>query len=55
MKVCFIYCRQEGVKGKEITPFVLQRVNELTSGKSLEANIALVENNAKIGAQIAVR
>ncbi|MEQ6391035.1 pseudouridine-5'-phosphate glycosidase [Bacillaceae bacterium S4-13-58] len=40
--------------GKDSTPFLLKRVNELTEGKSLVANIALVKNNAKVGTQIAV-
>lgn len=44
-----------GIRGKEITPYILSRVNELTQGLSLKSNIALVENNAKVGAQIAVR
>ena len=43
-----------GVKGKETTPFLLEKVKELTGGESLKANIALVENNARIGAKIAV-
>lgn len=42
-----------GIKGKDVTPFLLGKVKELTDGKSLEANIALVMNNAKVGAQIA--
>ena len=42
-----------GIKGKDVTPFLLGKVKELTEGKSLEANIALVMNNAKVGAQIA--
>ncbi|KAM9311495.1 uncharacterized protein PAF06_009309 [Gastrophryne carolinensis] len=46
--------RLQGILGKEITPFVLQRVNELTGGKSLESNIALVKNNARVGSRIAV-
>ena len=45
---------QEGVSRKELTPFLLKRIFELTDGKSLVANIALVENNAKVAAQIAV-
>lgn len=45
---------EQGVKGKDVTPFLLGRVKELTEGKSLVANIALVMNNAKVGAQIAV-
>jgi pseudouridine-5'-phosphate glycosidase len=42
------------IAGKEITPFLLQRVNELTQGASLQTNIALIRNNARIGAAIAV-
>lgn len=42
------------VNGKEVTPFLLSKVKELTEGKSLIANIALVKNNAEIGAKIAV-
>ena len=44
----------EGVSRKELTPFLLKRIFELTDGKSLVANIALVENNAKVAAGIAV-
>jgi len=44
----------QGVEGKATTPFLLQRIFELTGGKSLESNIALVKNNAKVAAQIAV-
>lgn len=36
-----------------MTPFVLKRVAELTRGKSLAANIALVKNNARVGARVA--
>lgn len=43
-----------GIKSKEVTPFLLKRVNELTQGQSLQANMALVKNNAKIGSLIAV-
>ncbi|MEL3962411.1 pseudouridine-5'-phosphate glycosidase [Lysinibacillus endophyticus] len=45
---------QNGIKGKDVTPFMLGKVKELTEGKSLEANIALVKNNARIGAEIAI-
>ena len=38
---------------KALTPFLLKRIFELTEGKSLVANIALVENNAMVAAQIA--
>ncbi|MCE5344493.1 MAG: pseudouridine-5'-phosphate glycosidase [Eubacteriales bacterium] len=44
---------ERGVKGKEITPFLLDAIKTLTEGKSLAANIQLVLNNAKLGAQIA--
>ncbi len=44
----------QGVKGKESTPFLLAKVKELTGGDSLDSNIQLVYNNAKVGAQIAV-
>ena len=42
-----------GVKGKDETPYLLAKIVELTGGKSLEANIHLILNNAKLGAQIA--
>jgi pseudouridine-5'-phosphate glycosidase len=42
------------IKGKETTPFLLKEIGEITGGKSLEANIELVLNNAKVGAEIAV-
>ncbi|KAJ9111351.1 hypothetical protein QFC19_001119 [Naganishia cerealis] len=40
-------------KGKEVTPWLLKRVGELTQGKALKSNIALIENNATIGGRIA--
>ncbi|WP_424237559.1 pseudouridine-5'-phosphate glycosidase [Bhargavaea ginsengi] len=43
-----------GISGKETTPFLLGKVKELTEGKSLVANIALVKHNAKVGTGIAV-
>ena len=43
-----------GIHGKELTPFLLQHLNEITSGKSQVANKALVLNNAALGARIAV-
>lgn len=42
-----------GIHGKETTPFLLDKIQKLTGGKSLESNIALVYNNVKLGAQIA--
>lgn len=45
---------QKGIAAKEVTPFLLQRIFELSEGKSLTANIALVRNNARLAAQIAI-
>ncbi len=45
---------EKGIKGKESTPFLLAKVKELTDGASLDSNIQLVYNNARVGAQIAV-
>jgi pseudouridine-5'-phosphate glycosidase len=42
-----------GIRGKDATPYLLGRIVEITSGASLTANIALVENNARLGAAIA--
>lgn len=42
-----------GISGKEATPFLLGRIVEITEGASLEANIALVNNNARLGAEVA--
>ncbi len=43
----------EHIRGKAITPFLLQHVSELTGGESMKANIALLEHNASVAAQIA--
>ena len=45
---------EKEIGGKEATPYLLQRMNELTGGESLRSNIALVRNNAAVGAKIAV-
>ena len=45
---------EQGVKGKEITPFLLSHLVEISDGKTLEANLALLRNNAQIAAKIAV-
>lgn len=44
---------QKGVKGKQTTPFLLVKIEQLSRGASLEANIQLVLNNARLGAEIA--
>ncbi|MEG1870920.1 MAG: pseudouridine-5'-phosphate glycosidase [Peptostreptococcaceae bacterium] len=44
---------QNNITGKKVTPFLLDKVKTITAGKSLDANIELVYNNAKVAAQIA--
>ena len=44
----------DGITGKAVTPFLLARIFTLSGGRSLEANIALVEANARLAARIAV-
>ena len=44
---------EQNIRGKEITPFLLSQMSEKSEGKTLRANIALLENNAKIAAQVA--
>jgi pseudouridine-5'-phosphate glycosidase len=44
----------EKITGKKITPYLLSKVNEITKGKSLNANIKLIKNNADLAAKIAV-
>ena len=45
---------EQKISGKEITPFLLSQMSERSAGKTLAANIALLENNAQIAAQVAV-
>ena len=44
----------KGISGKAVTPYLLQRIQDLTGGRSLAANIALILNNADLGARIAI-
>ena len=44
---------KDGIKGKDVTPYLLKTIVEKTEGRSLDANLALVYNNAKVGARIA--
>ena len=46
--------KEKGITGKETTPFILKFIADATGGESLESNIALVFNNAELGARIAV-
>ena len=45
-------CKERGIIGKHVTPYVLEKLNELSKGESLKANLSLIRNNAKVGAQI---
>ena len=47
-------CAAQKIGAKGVTPFLLARIGQLTQGRSLKANIALVKNNARLGAEIAV-
>jgi len=46
--------KEKKITGKDVTPFLLQYISQHTKGESLEANIALIKNNAKVGAELAV-
>lgn len=54
IKAALHQAEQRGVKGKDITPFLLQTIFNLTDGKSLKTNIELARSNAAVAAQIAV-
>jgi len=44
---------EKNITGKDVTPFLLARINQLTGGLSLKANVALLKNNAAVAAQMA--
>ena len=46
--------QQKKITGSEITPYLLDRIQQLTHGASLTANIYLIKNNARVGSQVAV-
>ena len=52
--LAIIEADNENITGKKITPYLLSKVNEITKGKSLDANIKLITNNADLAAKIAV-
>jgi pseudouridine-5'-phosphate glycosidase len=47
-------CEERGIHGKDITPYLLGRIVELSDGRSLQTNLALVRHNARVGTAIAV-
>lgn len=54
IKDALVEAEKQGIKGKESTPFLLSKVKDITGGDSLEANIQLAYNNARLGAELAV-
>ena len=54
INLAIIEAKNENITGKKITPYLLSKVNEITKGKSLDANIRLIKNNAELAAKIAV-
>lgn len=54
IEAALLEARRNGISGKELTPFLLDRIKEITGGESLSANIELVKNNALVAADIAV-
>jgi len=46
--------KERGIEGKEVTPFLLSRISELSEGRTLNANVSLLKNNARLGARIAL-
>ena len=54
ISLAIIEADNENITGKKITPYLLSKVNEITKGKSLDANIKLIKNNADLAAKIAV-
>jgi pseudouridine-5'-phosphate glycosidase len=45
---------ERGIRGRDVTPFMLERMHELTGGESVRANLALLRNNARVAARLAV-
>ena len=55
IEASLIKADENNIKGKDVTPFLLSEINNITGGTSLESNIRLVMNNAKLAAEIIVR
>ncbi len=53
IKTALMDAQRDGIKGKEVTPYLLKTIVEITGGDSLESNIKLILNNAAVGAEIA--
>lgn len=53
LEKALVEVENKGIKGKDVTPYLLQKIKEETKGKSVEANIALIMNNLRLGIEIA--
>jgi pseudouridine-5'-phosphate glycosidase len=54
VNVALAQIKEAGIRGKAVTPFLLTAIKDSTEGRSLSANVALIRNNARVGAEIAV-
>ena len=54
VKIAVEEAKDKNISDREVTPYILSRLNDLTGGESLKANLALVLNNARVGANVAV-
>ena len=54
IKQALIDANRLKIKGKKVTPFLLERINQITQGRSLASNVALIKNNARTSAKIAI-
>ncbi|HEY9076893.1 MAG TPA: pseudouridine-5'-phosphate glycosidase [Anaerolineaceae bacterium] len=54
IQLALIEAKQKHIRGAEVTPFLLERVSQLSGGDSLSANLALLRNNARLAARISV-
>jgi pseudouridine-5'-phosphate glycosidase len=53
VRACERIADREGVRGKALTPYLLACLSERTDGESLEANLALLESNARLAGEVA--
>ena len=53
VRACERIAEREGVRGKAVTPYLLSCLSERTDGESLEANLALLESNARLAGEVA--
>jgi len=53
IELALVEAEEKKIRGQGVTPFLLSRISELSRGRSLRANLALLRSNARIAAQIA--